>query len=250
MFGPYRTACAVFVLSLVIAPLSFTEVRAESGWRFSPYLRADLGYSITVDDDADLIDTGPERDTTDMAAKKGARIQVGAGLQLNSYLRTDITLSYRDGLAEAEAYMDSDGIPNKPSNELEDGGYETSNLTVLLNVYVDPLTAAGIDTGGFSPYLQGGIGWARNETEDLTFVGGTTVEGAIHNDLAWQVGGGIAYAFTDAWAVDLSYRFISMGEAHSSRSVVSGAGTPFEVPRETRFDLMAHEVLLGVRYRF
>lgn len=245
--------CQTAIIS-AIALLSITgastPAHADNEWLFAPYLRADLGYSSTVDDNADLLDATPERDVIANSSQNGARYQIGAGLQLNSFLRTDMTLSYRDGLTEAESYTDADGIANKAANRLSANTFETSNWSTMLNVYVDPMAAAGIKTGAFSPYLQGGIGWSRNKTKDLVFANGETHFGATHNDLAWQVGAGLNYAITDRWKIDLSYRFIDMGEARASKNFVTGAGTPNTFEREARFDLQAHEVLLGLQYQF
>lgn len=185
-----------------------------------------------------------------MSPDEGARYQIGAGLKLNDYLRTDITLSYRDSLTEVGAYYDSNGAVD-PANRLNGDAFKASNWSTMLNLYVDPLRAAGINTGAFSPYLQGGIGWARNKTDDLVFsANGTRVSGDTHNDLAWQVGAGVNYAITNQWKLDLSYRFIDMGEARSKSYAVQTSGNQIALEREARFDLQAHEVLLGLQYQF
>ncbi|WP_417803322.1 outer membrane protein [Thalassospira lucentensis] len=233
--------------ALGLAGLHATATAEE--WQLTPYLRADLGYSSTVDDDGDLLDTRPERDTLDMSPNDSARYQIGAGLSLNSYLRTDITVSYRNNLTEAGGYFDPDGAVD-PANRLNGGAHKTSNWSTMLNLYVDPFRAAGYDTGKFSPYLQGGIGWARNKTDNLVFAAGTRVFGDTHNDLAWQIGAGLNYAITDQWKIDVSYRFIDMGEARGSKTFRRPNGTLREMKREARFDLQAHEVLLGLQYQF
>ncbi|MGD1876296.1 MAG: hypothetical protein ACFB13_02215 [Kiloniellaceae bacterium] len=72
MIGMHRTKGAVFVLSRAVSPLAFNQAHAEDGWQFIPHLRADLGYSIPVDDgDAVRIEVVPERDTLDISPKKG-----------------------------------------------------------------------------------------------------------------------------------------------------------------------------------
>ncbi|PKR56689.1 outer membrane protein [Thalassospira lohafexi] len=253
MLKPFRSHRQT-VFATAVAALSLTGLNsvahAQDGWLFAPYLRADLGYSSTVDDDGDLLDNVPERDTLDMSPDDGARYQIGAGLKLNDYLRTDITLSYRDNLTEVGAYYDSDGLV-KAANRLNGDAFKASNWSTMLNLYVDPLSAAGFDTGGFSPYLQGGIGWARNKTDDLVFgADGTRVSGETHNDLAWQVGAGVNYAITSQWKLDLSYRFIDMGEARSTSTAVETNGNHIALEREARFDLQAHEVMIGLQYQF
>lgn len=244
-----RATYSLLIPAFLFSALLSSKAQAEDGWLFAPYLRVDLGYSSTVDDDGDLHDSTPERDILDMDPNNGARYQIGAGLKLNNYLRTDVTLSYRDKLTKVGSYIDADGIRNKPSNQLDSGALETSNWSTMLNIYVDPLRAAGLDTGAFSPYLQGGIGWARNKTEDMKFTTAGTIIGDTHNDFAWQVGAGVNYAITDQWKLDLSYRFIDMGEARSSNVYFSGS-TVSPQPQGARFDLQAHEVLIGLQYQF
>ena len=115
-------------------------------------------------------------------------------------------------------------------------------------MYIDPFAAAGIDTGAFSLYVQAGIGSARNETKSMKFTN-ATISGAKHNDTAWQVGVGLGYALTKQWTIDVSYRFLDLGEARSSKDVVFGV-TPYTLRQETRFNLEAREVLLGLQYQF
>lgn len=60
MLKPFRSNRQT-VLATVVAALSLTGLNsaahAQDGWLFAPYLRADLGYSSTVDDDGDLLIT-------------------------------------------------------------------------------------------------------------------------------------------------------------------------------------------------
>ena len=246
MRNPRQAAWIGFISFLGITGLNSTA-HAENEWLFAPYLRADLGYSITLDDDETFFDSA-ENDSLDMDPDSGARYQIGVGMKLNDFLRTDVTISYRDNLTEVGAYFDADGIPNKVSNELDSDAFQTSNWSTMVNIYVDPLRAAGLDTGAFSPYLQGGIGWARNTTEDLKFSNAGTIFGDTHNDFAWQIGAGVTYDITEHWKLDLSYRFIDMGEARASNRYVDG-GAPVRLGN-IDFDLQAHEVLIGLQYQF
>lgn len=240
-----RPAVVATLLALGLAGLSSPATAEE--WLLTPYLRADLGYSMTIDDRDDFFDS-VERDSVELTSYKGQRYQIGAGLNLTNYLRTDITVSYGARLSAADDYRDADGTPNKPANQLNSGAFETSNWTTMMNVYVDPLSISGVDVGAFSPYLQGGIGWARNKTEKLFFAGSTFIPGDTHNDLAWQIGAGVGYAISDHWKLDLSYRYLDMGEARGSDTYIDGANiTEIEA---TRFDLRAHEIMIGLQYQF
>ena len=248
MLKPFRSHRQT-VFATAVAALSLTGLNsvahAQDGWLFAPYLRADLGYSSTVDDDADSNDDGAS--ALNIVADQSARYQIGAGMELTPYLRSDITVSYRGDMAEADTFHSFDDGDNYPAAK---GSFKTSNVTAMLNVYIDPLTASGVNTGRFSPYLQGGIGWAHNRTKfvNLSTIN-TNISGGENNDLAWQVGAGLNYSLTDQWKIDVSYRYISMGEAHGGSTYQNG-GTSSAFDRDPRFDLQAHEVLLGLQYQF
>lgn len=231
------TALSVFISTSFLSSTAY----ADDGWLQSFYLRADAGYSSSIDNDGDLIDIANGRDILEMASENGARYQVGIGFQHNEYLRYDLTVSYRDDLMHLGTYRD-----NLNGVTAINGGLSTSNLTTMLNAYINPMELAEIHTGRFSPYLQAGVGWARNETGNAV-IDGNTLKGATNNDFAWQVGAGLGYAITDNWKIDLSYRFLDMGQAKSSKDVV---GSPQKLLRGARFDLQAHEVLIGLRYQF
>lgn len=232
-----------FILFLISSPLLTSKAHAQDGWQFSPYLRIDAGYSNTVDNNGTISDTTSTY-VIDMFAHTGGRLQAGFGAKLNEFLRTDVTVSYRDNLARANTVTSPAGT----EFAAQDGLHDASNTTTLLNLYVDPLRAVGIDTGAFSPYLQGGIGWARNRMKSMKFAS-AAIEGATHDDVAWQIGAGLNYALTDQWKIDISYRFLDMGQARGSKDYINSV-TPSRLRHETRFDLQAHEVLLGLQYQF
>ena len=241
-----KSAQTGMLAALGLAGLQSTASAEE--WLLTPYLRADLGYSSTIDDDADSVDSAI-RDTWDTDPHAGTRYQVGAGLKLNSYLRTDLTISYRDNMANMDSVTFDNGAGS--TRLLDSGRHNTSNVTTMLAGYVDPFAAFGMNTGAFSPYIQAGIGWAHNSTKSAHITGLTTViDGAQHDDVAWQVGAGLNYALTDHWKIDFSYRYINMGEARASKHFTSGSVPNGRLTQELRHDLHAHEVMLGLQYQF
>lgn len=236
------TQCALITL-LLCSPLLMNKAQAQDGWQFTPYVRIDGGISSTVDNNGTLADAAATH-SIDVLPLTGHRLQAGLGAKLSEYLRVDVTVSYRDHLARADSVRLSSGTVFQTSL----GRHNASNITTLFNVYVDPFAAIGMDTGAFSPYLQGGIGWARNTTASMKF-SSVTIHGATHDDVAWQIGAGLNYALTDHWKIDSSYRFLDMGQARSSKNIINGV-TPSTLNQETRFDLQAHEVMLGLQYQF
>jgi len=229
---------AVFA-ALGLAGLHATASAEE--WLLTPYLRADIGYSSTDANDATIVDSAPRKFETD--PHTGGRFQVGAGLELTRYFRTDVTVSYRDNMADLDTF---DNLAGTRFN-VTDGRHNTSNITTMLAGYVDPFAALKIDTGNFSPYLQAGVGWARNTTKSSR-IAVTVLDGKTSDELAWQVGAGLNYALSDNWKIDLSYRFIDMGKARTSRLYKNGS-TQEILAEEGRFDLKAHEVMLGLQYQ-
>jgi len=89
---------------------------------------------------------------------------------------------------------------------------QTTNLsTLFFNAYFD------INTGTpFTPYIGGGLGMAFNYTK----LKGEASDGVRYESisrsrydttLAWNVGAGVSYAFTENVSADLGYRFIGTG---------------------------------------
>ena len=243
---PGRKAARIPIFA-TLGVFALTTTATAKEWLLTPYLRADLGYSSTIDDDADSADA--IRDTWDTDPHTGTRYQAGAGLKLNNYLRTDLTISYRDNMANMDSFTFNNNTGS--TRQATGGRHNTSNVTTMLTGYIDPFAAYGISTGAFSPYIQAGIGWAHNSTKS-TGIGGTTntIDGAQHDDVAWQAGAGLNYALTDHWKIDFSYRYINMGEARASKHFTSGSVPNGRLRQELRYDLHAHEVMLGLQYQF
>lgn len=106
--------------------------------------------------------------------------------------------------------------------DLSDDSVDVSNHTALLNLVGDIKTGLAV-----TPYVTAGIGY-----------GWTTIATNIErlgdiddDDLAWQLGVGLAYAATDAFDIDLGYRYINSGEVFFN-------------------DIESHQVYLGLRYAF
>lgn len=96
------------------------------------------------------------------------------------------------------------------------------------NVYA----GAGIGAGGYRSVLQGSIG-------GLPFFAGTKNVSSF----AWQAGGGLIYDVSNRMAVDLGYRFFTLG----NNRVDSLSGLPPTVPGSYRTNYSASELLLTIR---
>ena len=119
---------------------------------------------------------------------------------------------------------------------------QTTNLyTLFLNAYLD------INTGTpLTPYVGGGLGMAFNNTSLREEWNGVETDSRQRWDttLAWNAGGGLAYAFTENVTADLGYRFIGTGYREFSGRYDDG--TKWNVGSAPYI----HEFYLGARFTF
>ena len=72
-------------------------------------------------------------------------------------------------------------------------------------------------------------------------------------DFSWQLGAGLGVEVTENIIVDLSYRYVDLGEVEISRlyqTEDSGFVSSSVLASTPKSDLTAHEVLIGLRYDF
>ena len=112
------------------------------------------------------------------------------------------------------------------------------------------LVGSGV-TPEFSPdssklaWIEGTTAKGRMRKGDTTVhtiaTGVSDSQSNSETNLAWHVGGGVAYAFTEHWAADLGYRYIDFGSMEWGDTARLGLKSD---------RITAHEVLLGLRYTF
>lgn len=245
--------------------------------------------------------------------------EMGLGFNINSFLRFDATIAERSGFSFEEdrsargttAHFDTDAVDNTGDSYDSIYDYEMtventiSNLTVMGSLYLDFFRRYSRDEQGMlsrsaiSPYLGIGVGYARNEISDMTGevihaydpnVDGTTdaflssmwrLEGRRSSGLAWMLTGGIGFALSEKTWLDISYRYLNLGDIETSRRYtlvmdtdlndngfsgnvaldpddldVDGDGNPdpgyMEYPNAgaQEFELDVHEISIGLRYEF
>ena len=131
--------------------------------------------------------------------------------------------------------------------------------TLFVNAYYDFHNSTA-----FTPYVGGGLGFAfihskgsfihDNHLLDPNQHLGLSLGSKTSTNFAWNVGAGVAYAFTDYISLDLSYRFAGLGKAETksvSGQTISGASfdETWTVKSKTR-DIYMHQVMLGLRVTF
>jgi opacity protein-like surface antigen len=186
---------------------------------------------------------------------------LGIGRKLSQYLRIDLTGEYRSA-SHLNAY------DNLTAQIISTGDILQANTRYagLLSSTVG-LANAYVDLGtwrGFTPYIGGGIGFARNEISDLhtSTVGSLTDAGtravitqytsstASDNsqwNFAWALMAGASVAINDRLILDVGYRYIDLGSGSSASSgaLICNCGTigqPLKI-----HDLTANEFRVGIR---
>lgn len=190
-----------------LAPPEVSE-SAANGW----YLRADAGYVAGYVDGTlhNLISGGAVGNSS---RSSGWSVGAGLGYRFTPWLRGEVSLDYLD-LGGADTVL---------------GRFDANATVALASVYWDVISIAG-----FTPYLSGGVGFAIDRISPPALMP------AIDDQwkLAWSLGAGVSYAFSEAWSVDLGYRYVNVGAPDLS------------IPGVTIDALGGHQLRLGLRYSF
>jgi len=182
------------------------------------YLRGDVGGSFHRRPVITKQGGGAFANATDEKIKDHAFVEAGVGCQINDHVRVEATAGYRFRASLTEAFGGIDG--------------ELATYTGFVNAFWD---IANI--GGFTPYVGGGAGIAHHRFNDLTLPVGSS--NGNSTDLAYNLTAGVSYDLTHKIKMDVAYRYVDLGIGRSEGT------TPLIVDK-----LRAHEVKLGVRYKF
>jgi len=188
---------------------------------------------------------------------------VGVGYQFNTWLRFDITGEYRGDATffAQDRYPGGNGTFNVNSNQAAidasvPGAFlpGTNEYTAdiqswvgLANAYVDLPTVWCI-----TPFVGGGIGLASisvNGLKDVNVPNNSVFYGADHTqtNFAWAFYGGLAYDVNPSLTIDLTYRYLNLGDARSGRVTAydnssSYSGVDID-------NIHSNDVMLGVRWK-
>ncbi len=224
------------------------------GW----YLRGDIGYS---NQEVDSLDNALFAGTANLEFhtlnfESGNTFGVGVGYRFNNWLRFDITGEYR---AETEfhgfdTWTDGNGDPR-----FNDYTAKKSEWLALANAYLDLGSWHGL-----TPFVGGGVGMANVRLRSFRDAGITygtpgdpstgvpTMAYAGDHDewnFAWALYGGLGFEVTDAFTVELAYRYLDLGDGETG-DIIAFDGTN-NVFNPMKFeDLTSHDIKLGVRYTF
>ena len=162
------------------------------------YGRVDAGISMPTKKNA----------KSSLVFKDTALYSLGIGYHYNDLFRTDLNLQYRQ-------------LKLKDNNN-----GSLSSLAVLLNAYLN-LTDSKDQV---IPYLMAGIGYGSNKLSGFTTSATKDSDtwtinkkGIKTNNFLWNLGVGIRINLIEKANLDLSYRYLSLGNAKSQADCFSGA---------------------------
>ncbi len=249
---------------------------------------------------------------------------IGLGVNINSFLRFDATLTERSDFTFDENLSMRGSTAHFDTSDPDDGTdpdtlYDESmtvdnsiqNLTAMASLYIDFFRrysrdeTGRISRSGISPYIGAGIGYSKNTMQDMTgdFIayyehsdasihhldGLWRLQGSSASGLAWMATAGLNFALSERTWLDISYKFLNLGNVESSKrytitidtdinnngisgddGVASGDSGDADIDGEVdafgnpadpgymeydnagaqEFELEVHEVSIGLRYEF
>lgn len=234
-------------------PEPILTVADSSGW----YLRGDIGVGIQTASwgFGPLFRAGGSFITEDMSDT--LIVGAGIGYKFNDWLRVDITGEYRAGteLSAIDKYNftctfaggSCGGIGQViERNNIWDG--RLSSTVFLANAYFDLGTWKSL-----TPFVGFGAGLANHRVSGLRdfdpsdLGGGGYASDGTKTSFAWALHAGLAYDILPAAKLELSYRYLDMGDA------VSGGLTCLPTCNNTlegvEFEnIVSHDLRLGMRW--
>jgi opacity protein-like surface antigen len=180
---------------------------------------------------------------------------MGVGYDTGHYFRFDITGEYRGKslFVAQDKYPGSDGfnivnttVPGNFNPGTNEWTADIESWVGLFNTYVDIGTWHCV-----TPYVGGGVGFASISVLGLKDVNVPNNGVAFGKDntetnFAWAVYGGLSYDVTPAVTIDLSYRYLDIGDASSGirTNYLGGTSAPLQIE-----DITSQDVMLGVRWK-
>lgn len=211
------------------------------------YIRGDLGLALgtpspetDTDPGSPIASLGP--DTINGTLGTGVMFDMGVGFRAFSFLRLEATIGYIPSLS-IKGTFGSNGASTTQGSVGALVGLAAANLDVA--ALTGPLP------GGLQPFVLGGIGFANvtNSAEDDFFNGAyrNTISGSTQTNVAWTVGGGVGIPVAERLTLDVTYRWLDLGERRVGPTLFTPSGS-FPLTQD-RADLRVHTIMLGLRYQ-
>lgn len=242
-----RGFAATTAMALALcAGLEISSAHAEDALFNGFYVKGETGASFSGKTGRiPLRDDGGSRafvDSRDVGT--AAVLGLGAGVELAGFFRSELMFNYRTGY-ELDS-IETFAIPGLGASA------DIDNYSFFLNSYFDVVS---LDLGSveITPYLGGGVGLAINDTDKVRFEAPsfTTIvlDGNTTTQFAWNAAAGLGIGATENLTIDIGYRYVDLGSFESGTDARQGTVTG-TFQKGVKGDLTAHEVLIGLRYRF
>lgn len=198
-----------------------------------PYFGVQGGASLLPDED--FQGTGAYSDTR-FTDEYDAGYTVGAfvGYRL-TVIRLEAELSYRQ--SDLDDIKDASVAGVGVVSSFEDAGIgvdgETNVTSLMFNAYFDLRNPTP-----FTPYVMAGVGGANVERDNLRLTSGAVTITAPDDDdtvLAWQVGAGVDFDFTEFLSLGVGYRYFATDDPE-----YSGMDGEFD----------SHNIIASIRFNF
>jgi opacity protein-like surface antigen len=216
------------------------------GW----YLRGDIGYSNQFVDSLDnaLYATAVSVDNQFKEFTGAPFLDFGIGYRINHWFRVDVTGEYRSKSEFNGADLYFDGADTFPDTYFG----KKSEWLALANLYIDLGTWHGL-----TPFVGGGLGAANVRFGAFSDIGvGTTGDpaiayGAAHDEwnFAWALYAGLGFEVTDAFTIELAYRYLDMGDGQTGDLIAYDGTNTIDNPMIFE-DITSHDLRVGFRYAF
>lgn len=179
--------------------------------------------------------------------------ELGLGFRASPLLRLEAGLAYRPTFSfQGEANFLERGRRQEVS-------VDASSISAMLAAYLD-LPGLGMPRlGPFSPFVGGGIGVSRIETDETHMEfprTRTIVPGGHRTDFAWMLVAGLAVSAGERTTLELAWRYADFGTVETGRGTgrvvwrdASREPLPLNLA-ETRASLASHGLHLSLRYAF
>lgn len=220
-------------------PVAAPVMGGDSGF----YLRGDIGVGVHDHSTIHSLPAVAGLRTIDSSIDTAFLAGIGAGYQVNSWIRGDITGEYR--FRAKHRLVDS--FAAGAGGNLTTGSL--SGFVGLANAYVDLGTWHRI-----TPFVGAGIGMASmtmGKTHDigLGVAAGSTGNASAKTQtrLAWALHAGLGYDLGGNWKAEAAYRYLHIGNVNGGTVSCSPVCTPYYVQVK---NLSSHDLRFGMRYLF
>jgi opacity protein-like surface antigen len=240
--------CIALAAGLLLAVVTTANAQTSNDLASRFYLRGDIGLALgtpSVETDTDpgsaIASLGPT--TINGTSGTGMMFDGGVGFRAFPFLRLEGTIGYIPSLAFKGNFGNTPGVTTQST---------VSALVGLATANLDIAALTGRLPGGVQPIVLGGLGFAtvtNSAEDDYTPVGAFngSISGATQTNLAWTVGGGVGIPIDDRLTLDITYRWLALGERRTGSTLsFTGASAP---TTPDRADLRLHTIMLGLRYQ-